>query len=132
MKPRESLIRAKQFQLDDARRRLAQIEIMVGELMRMAGELDQQIEIEELRSGVSDPDHYAYPTFARAARQRRDNLRASIDELAGQRESAAQAVSAAESDFVTQMQKAERSDERDRRVGGRAPARIAAAGPQTH
>lgn len=132
MKPRDNLIRAKQFQLEDARRRLAQIEVMVGELMRMAGELDQQIDVEEKKSGVTDPEHFAYPTFARAARQRRDNLLASIDGLAGQRAQAADAVAAAETDLATVVQKAERADERlvTARVstlGGRAPARAAAA-----
>jgi flagellar FliJ protein len=84
MKSRESLIRLKRFQVEEKRRRLTQIESMIAEFDRMSAELDREIRTEEERAGISDPAHFAYPTYARAAAQRRDNLRRSSDELRGQ------------------------------------------------
>ena len=45
----ESLIRLKKFQVDEKRRQVSQIEMMVADFERMASELDQQIEIERPR-----------------------------------------------------------------------------------
>ncbi len=110
MKPRDTHLRSKQFQLDEARRRLAQIEYMIADLMRMAGELDQQIAVEEQKSGVNDPSHFAYPTFARAARQRRDNLMVSVHGLEAQRDQAASVLADVEAEHAALMLKAERMD----------------------
>eukprot|EP01037_Dinobryon_pediforme_P002404 gene2404-2439_t len=84
MKSRDSLIRLKRFQVDDHRRRIAKIELMINEFNRMAVELDREIASEESKSGITDPSHFAYPTYARSARSRRDNLKQSADELRGQ------------------------------------------------
>ena len=88
MKSRDTLVRLKRFQVEDKRRRLTQIEMMIAEFNRMAVELDREIAIEEQKSGVKDASHYAYSTYARAARTRRDNLLHSADELQGQLEEA--------------------------------------------
>jgi len=74
MKSRDTLIRLKRFQVEEKRRRVKQIEAMVAEFTRMAGELDREIANEEKRAGISDPHHFAYPTYAKAAIQRRENL----------------------------------------------------------
>jgi flagellar export protein FliJ len=81
MKSRDTLIRLKRFQVDEKRRRVAQIEMMVAEFDRMAADLDREIAGEEQKAGISDPAHFAYPTYARAAAQRRDNLRRSAQDL---------------------------------------------------
>jgi|SRR5271157_5328295 flagellar protein FliJ len=88
MKSRDTLVRLKRFQVEDKRRRLSQIEMMIAEFNRMAAELDREIALEEQKSGVKDASHYAYSTYARAARTRRDNLLHSADELKGQLEEA--------------------------------------------
>jgi hypothetical protein len=44
----------------------------------MAVDLDRQIAVEQERAGITDVNHYAYPTFAKAAIQRRDNLAVSV------------------------------------------------------
>jgi flagellar protein FliJ len=88
MKSRETLIRLKRFQLDEKRRRVAQIEGMIAEFDRMAGDLDREVAAEEQRSGISDIAHFAYSTYAKAARTRRDNLKRSADELKTQLEDA--------------------------------------------
>ena len=84
MKSREGLIRLKRFQVDEKRRQVAQIETMIAEFERMAKDLDDQINAEQERSGIHDVAHFAYPTFAKAAMQRRDNLLASAKELRDQ------------------------------------------------
>jgi flagellar protein FliJ len=47
----------------------------------MAADLELQIKIEEDRTRVSDESHFSYSTFAKAAAQRRDNLRQSTKRL---------------------------------------------------
>ena len=84
----ESLIRLKKFQVDEKRRQVAQIEMMVADFERMASELDQQIEIEHTKTGISDVAHFAYSTFAKAALTRRDNLLNSANDMKGKLEAA--------------------------------------------
>jgi flagellar FliJ protein len=82
MKSRDALIRLKRFDVEEKRRKVADIEAMIGDFNHMAVDLDRQIAIEQERAGISDVNHYAYPTFAKAAIQRRDNLAASAADLA--------------------------------------------------
>jgi flagellar FliJ protein len=55
--------------------------MMIAEFDRMAVDLDREIAAEEQKAGIADPNHFAYPTYARAAAQRRDNLRLSAQNL---------------------------------------------------
>ncbi len=119
MKTRNSLIRLKRFQVDEKRRQVAQIEMMIAEFERMAAELDEQILAEQKRSGISDVNHFAYPTFAKAAMQRRDNLKVSADDLRVQLDAARAALAEA----VEDMKKIELIEERDQardRIAGDA------------
>lgn len=100
MKSRDTLIRLKRFQAEEKRRRVRQIELMVAEFTRMAIELDREIVNEEKRAGISDPTHFAYPTYARAAVARRDNLKRSIDELTAQIEEAKAAQEEAQAELL--------------------------------
>jgi hypothetical protein len=109
MKPRDNLLRLKHFQVEDKTRQLTQIDLMIGELTRMADELDRQIRIEEEKSGITDPNHFAYPTFAKAARQRHANLEVSIRELNEKRETAQEALNEAEEE----LRKAQLLENRD-------------------
>jgi flagellar FliJ protein len=84
MKSRDTVLRLKRFQVDEKRRRVAQIEMMIADFERMATELDREIQLEEQRAGISDKAHFAYPTYARAAMQRKENLQRSADDLRGQ------------------------------------------------
>jgi flagellar FliJ protein len=69
------------FEYDEKRQQVNDIEMMIADFRRMANDLDLQIKIEQQTSGISDVNHFAYPTFARAAISRRDNLKSSIVEL---------------------------------------------------
>ena len=109
MKSRDTLIRLKKFQVDEKRRKVAQIEGMIAEFDRMAGDLEREIKIEQERAGIHDPAHFAYPTYAKAAMQRRENLKRSADELRGQLEDARAALGEA----FEELKKVELLDERD-------------------
>jgi flagellar protein FliJ len=109
MKSRETLVRLKKFQVDEKRRKVAQIETMIAEFDRMAGDLDREIRIEQDRAGIHDPAHFAYPTYAKAAIARRENLKRSIDELRIQLEDAKSALGEAFDD----LKKVELLDVRD-------------------
>ena len=109
MKSRETLIRLKKFQVDEKRRKVAQIETMIAEFDRMANDLEREIRIEQDRAGIHDPAHFAYPTYAKAAIARRDNLKRSGDELKGQLDDAKAALSEA----FEELKKVELLDERD-------------------
>jgi flagellar export protein FliJ len=109
MKSRDAVIRLKKFQVDEKRRKLMQIERMAAEFERMAGDLDREIKIEQDRAGIHDPSHFAYPTYAKAAATRRENLMRSADELNGQRADAEAALAEA----LEELKKVELLDERD-------------------
>lgn len=114
MKTRDSLIRLKRFQVDEKRRQLAQIESMISEFNRMADELDDQIRTEQERVGITDVTHFAYPTFAKAAADRRDNLRNSALELDDQLQRAQDELSEAIEDLKKFEQLEERDQQRER------------------
>lgn len=109
MKSRETLIRLKKFQVEEKRRRLAQIESMIADFQRMSVDLEREIEIEQERAGIDDPAHFAYPTYAKAAIQRRENLTRSAEELRVQLEDAKMGLAEAFED----LKKVELLDERD-------------------
>jgi flagellar export protein FliJ len=119
MKSRETTIRLKRFHVDEKRRQVVQIETMIAEFERMAGDLDREIAVEQERAGISDPAHFAYPTYAKAARQRRDNLQRSAGDLKQQLADAR----AAFDDALEDLRKVEALDERDH---GREQAVLAA------
>jgi flagellar FliJ protein len=77
----ERLRRSKEFEVGQNRRRANQIEIMIAEFDRICIDLGHQIEAEEMRVRISDPTHFSYPTYAKAARERQANLQRSADKL---------------------------------------------------
>ncbi|MEM1037865.1 MAG: flagellar export protein FliJ [Pseudomonadota bacterium] len=116
MKSREGVLRLKRFQVQEKARQVAQIETMIAQFRSMADDLDSQIAYEEKKSGIDDVNHFAYPTFAKAARLRRENLATSINDLQEQHVVAKGALTEVEEELV----KAEKLEERD---GG--PAEVA-------
>src|SRR6202021_4235628 len=109
MKSRETLIRLKKFQVDEKHRQVAQIETMIAEFERMAGDLEREIRVEQDRAGIHDPAHFAFPTSAKAAIGRRENLKRSADELRAQLE----AVKGGLGEAFDELKKVELLDERD-------------------
>ena len=122
MKSREALIRAATFDLAEKRRKLSDIDMMIGELHRMVQDLEQQIEAEHLRTGVREPGHFAYSSFAKAARKRCDNLLVSAADLEGKRGPAGAAVIAAEDELKRMQLASDRANE-ERPAAGRRHSR---------
>ncbi len=121
MKSRENLVRLKKFQVNEKRRQLLQLDMMIADFERMAGELELQIAAEEKKAGITDIHHFAYPTFAKAARQRCENLRDSQANLVQQRGAAESVLAEAEAE----LSKAEMLESRDSKIreaetGGRS------------
>ena len=114
MKSRDAMLRLKRFDVAEKRRKAADLEMMIRDFGVMAADLDRQIATEEDRTGVRDLTHFAYSTFAKAARQRRDNLRTSVDDLMAKLDSAKHVLDEALAD----LSKLEAVEDRD--LGRRA------------
>jgi flagellar export protein FliJ len=109
MSKRENLLRLARFKVTEKRRQVDQLQLMMAEFERMATELDVQINNEEKRSGITDTTHFAYPTFAKAARARRDNLVNSVGDLRIQMNAARISLEEAEAE----LSNAEKLEQRD-------------------
>jgi flagellar FliJ protein len=108
MKSNDTLLKLRRFEVNEKRQKVSEIDLMIGDFKRMAEDLTHQIKVEEESCGVRDVNHFSYPTYAKAARQRRDNLLASISALeAKQEEAKGQLVEAQE-----ELKKSELVEER--------------------
>ena len=83
--------------------RIEQTKNLILEMGREVGKLSCDLETEETRVGISDPNHYAYSPLARTLRERRDRLELSIDILRKKLEEyeASLATAVEEQDHVT-------------------------------
>ena len=67
MKSRETLIRLKKFQVDEKRRRVAQIESMIADSTAWRPTSTARSQPSRSAPASHDPAHFAYPTYAKAA-----------------------------------------------------------------
>lgn len=81
MRSKESVLRLHRFRFEEKRQQVNEIEVMVGEFNRKLTELVQQIEAEEIRSGVDDSSSFNYSMTAKSLRTRHDNLVKSLEDL---------------------------------------------------
>ena len=132
MKSRDAVLRLKRFDVAEKRRKAADLEMMIRDFEVMAADLDRQIATEEDRTGVRDLSHFAYSTFAKAARARRDNLRTSVEDLMAKLNNAKRAVD----ESLADLAKLEAVEDRDlgrrgleRPAGGRFPTSSASRSP---
>ena len=95
MRNRESLIRLHKFQVDEKRRKVAELELMLAEFRQRERDLEAQVEQEQRKAGISDVAHFAYPMFAKSVIRRRENILESIEGIARQLESAKDELSGA-------------------------------------
>jgi len=95
MRNRESLIRLHRFQVDEKRRKVAELEIMLAEFRNREQELEVQVQLEQKRAGISDVAHFAYPMFAKSVIRRRENILNSIAEILQQLEAAKEELAGA-------------------------------------
>jgi flagellar FliJ protein len=75
------LRRSKEFEVAQNRLRAHQIETMIAEFDQICIDLGHQIEAEETRTRIYDTTHFAYPTYAKAARERRAKVQLSAEAL---------------------------------------------------
>ncbi|KQT88167.1 flagellar export protein FliJ [Aurantimonas sp. Leaf443] len=113
MMKRDNLVRVARFKMLEKRRQVEQLEMMMGEFGRMAAELDAQIGNEERKSGITDVAHFAYPTFAKAARARRDNLQNSVKDLKVQMNAARLSLEESEAELANAEKLEQRDNARD-------------------
>ena len=95
MRNRESLIRLHKFQVDEKRRKVAELELMLSEFRQRERDLEAQVEAEQRKAGISDVAHFAYPMFAKSVIRRRENILESIEGIEVQLEVAKEELAAA-------------------------------------
>ncbi len=99
MRSRESLLRLNRFRAEDCRRQVADMDLMIQDLMRKHDDLDAHVKFEEQRTGVSDINNVNYSMAARSVRGRRDNILKTVGELRDQHESMIERLKEAEADL---------------------------------
>jgi flagellar protein FliJ len=116
----EALLKLRRFEANEKRQKVVDIEMMIADFRRMAEDLDHQIRVEQEACGISDVNHFAYPTYAKAAIQRRDNLRSSVSGLEAKLEEAKADLEVA----MEELKKSELVEERST-GGGRGELSLA-------
>jgi len=81
MKSRDTLIKLHRFRADEAKSKLAGLEAIRADLERKTAELDSHLSEESRRATENDIGRFAYPSFARSIRERKDNIGQSIAEI---------------------------------------------------
>jgi len=118
MPSRQRNFRSRRFEVEERQQKVADIEVMIEDFTRVADELERQLRYEEQRSGISDPSHFAYPIYAKAARQRRDNLMESIRDLNAKLDEERAKLEQTRAELETAEMFAARDGLRSRRGGG--------------
>ncbi|HEY4994919.1 MAG TPA: flagellar export protein FliJ [Aestuariivirga sp.] len=117
MRSRDSLLRLNRFKVEDCRRQVSDMDMMISDLMRKHDDLDNHVKFEEQRTGVSDPANVNYSMAAKSVRGRRDNILRTVAELRDQHEAMIERLKDAEAD----LRKVEMLVEKE------APAKVAVA-----
>ena len=99
MRSRDSLLRLNRFRVEDCRRQVADMDLMIQDLMRKHDDLDNHVKFEENRTGVSDINNVNYSMAAKSVRGRRDNILKTVAELRDQHESMIEKLKEAEGDL---------------------------------
>jgi flagellar protein FliJ len=99
MRSRESLLRLNRFRAEDCRRQVADMDLMIQDLMRKHDDLDAHVKFEEQRTGVADINNVNYSMAAKSVRGRRDNILKTVGELRDQHESMIERLKEAEADL---------------------------------
>ena len=99
MRSRESLLRLHRFRTEDVRRQVADMDLMIQDLMRKPDDLDSHVKLEEAKNGISDPGNVNYSMAAKSVRGRRDNILRTVAELRDQHEAMIAKLKDEESDL---------------------------------
>ncbi len=85
MKRRDTLLRLRRFRVDDLKRRMGTLDGMKADLERKLADLEDSVARERQRANDFDIGRLAFPSFLKSIDIRRDNLRATLDELERER-----------------------------------------------
>lgn len=116
MPSRQTPGQLRRFEVEERQQKVADIEAMIEDFRRVADELDRQVRYEEQRAGVSEPGHFAYPMYAKAARKRHDNLLDSIRDLNTKLDEARAELEQARAELQSAETIASRDTQRPRRL----------------
>jgi uncharacterized protein YsxB (DUF464 family) len=81
MKSHEMALRMKRFESEMKVRAVTDLEEMIRNFEDLAADLNEQIQAEEQKTRMNDPNHRRYSPLAKLARTRRDNILASARAL---------------------------------------------------
>ena len=95
----EARLRLQAFQLEEMRRQVGDIELMIADFRRKRQELETAVRYEEEQAGISDPADVRYPLAAKEMRKRHENLGRSIRDLEKQLEVAVKRVQEAQAEL---------------------------------
>jgi len=104
----EARLRLHVFQLEETRRQVGDIELMIADFRNKQKELEAAIRMEEEQSGISDPKDVRYPLSALDMRKRHANLGRSIEDLEKQLQIAMERVREAEEELESAREAAQR------------------------
>lgn len=99
MKRRDTLLRLRRFRVDELKRRMATLDGMKADLERKLADLEESVARERQRAHDSDIGRLAFPSFLKSIDTRRQNLRATLDELERERTQAQSELTAAFQDL---------------------------------
>jgi flagellar export protein FliJ len=99
MKRRDTLLRLRRFRVDDLKRRMATLDGMKADLERKLADLEDSVARERQRANDTDIGRLAFPSFLKSIDVRRENLRATLDELERERAQAQELLTGAFQDL---------------------------------
>ncbi len=117
----EARLRLQAFQVEEVRRQVGDIELMIADFRNRQKELETAIDYEEERAGIRDLKDVRYPLAAKEMRKRHANLGSSIADLQQQLEVAMERVRTEEAELERIREAAAREGVDAPMVPGMAP-----------
>jgi len=81
MKRRDNQLRLRRFRVDELQRRLGTLEAIATDLVRKLADLEETVARERQRANDTDLGRLAFPSFLKAMDSRRENLKATLNEI---------------------------------------------------
>jgi flagellar protein FliJ len=85
MKRRDNQLRLRRFRVDELQRRLGTLEAIAADLVRKLADLEETVARERQRANETDLGRLAFPSFLKAMDSRRENLKATLNEIERER-----------------------------------------------
>jgi len=85
MKRRDNQLRLRRFRVDELQRRLGTLEAIEADLGRKFADLEETVARERQRANDTDLGRLAFPSFLKAMDSRRENLKATLNEIERER-----------------------------------------------